>query len=60
MSERVKKLAEQINASDTWDIDLLCELCTLAGLGEEWDNANGYSFESIVYQAADILGVEII
>ena len=44
---------------DTWDDALLAELCELAGITEEWENADGETFETVAYKAADILGVEI-
>ncbi len=54
-----KELAEKINESDTWDYDLLTELCELAGLEKEWEAADGDTFETVAYKAAKILEVEI-
>lgn len=36
------------------------ELCELAGLADEWKEADGESFEQVLYKAAEILNVEII
>lgn len=53
------EIASALIASDTWDMELCEKLCALAGLSEEWDAADGETFESVVYKAAEILGVEI-
>lgn len=52
-------LAKRIRESGEWDPELLKRLCDLAGLSEEWSEADGESFEAVAYRAADILGVEI-
>lgn len=57
--KRAKEIAEKIRQADTWDNELLAELCELAGLSEEWKSADGETFEAVAYKAADILGVEI-
>ena len=54
-----KQIAELIKNSDEWNPDDCAELCRLAGLEKEWEEADGETFESVVYRAADILGVEI-
>ena len=56
---RITELVEKINSSDEWDLSTLAELCKLAGLEEEWNAADGESFEKVAYKAAEILGVEI-
>lgn len=53
------ELAEKIRNSETWNYDLLAELCDRAGIFEEWKNADGETFESVAYKAAEILGVNI-
>lgn len=57
---RAAELAEIIRNSDTWDSEALEELCALAGMAEEWEAADGETFESVAYAAAEKLGVEII
>lgn len=57
---RASELAEIIRNSDTWDFEALEELCELAGMSDEWNEADGESFESVAYAAAEALGVEII
>lgn len=56
---KITELVAKINSSDEWDLSSLAELCELAGLEEEWNAADGESFEEVAYKAAEILGVEI-
>lgn len=51
------ELATQINSIDYWDNDLNLQFVRLAGLEEEYITAD--DFEKVIYEAADILGVEI-
>lgn len=57
---RAVEIAEKIRTADTWDNDLLTELCELADMAEEWEAADGETFESVAYAAAKKLGVEIV
>ena len=50
--------ADEWNA-DEWNADDCSDLCELAGLEKEWEEADGESFEAVVYRAAEILDVEI-
>lgn len=59
MMTRAYEIAEMLNNSSEWNYDLCEELCALANLTDEWNNADGETFESVVYKAAEILGVEI-
>ena len=54
------KIAEALRSADTWDMGLARELCALAGMDDAFDAADGETFESAIYAAADKLGVEII
>ena len=54
------EIARKLKASDTWLIEECRELCKLAGMVDAWDNADGEEFETILFAAADKLGVEII
>lgn len=56
----IHEIASAIRTSDTWDLDLLSQLCEAAGLSAEWEAADGETFESVAYKAAESLGVEII
>ena len=58
--ERATEIASAIRSTDTWDHNLCTELCELAGLEDEWEAADGDTFESILYKAADVFGVELI
>ena len=55
-----QEIAEEIRSTETWDNDLLSELCELAGMSDEWNAADGETFESVAYKAAEKLGVEIL
>ena len=57
---RAAEIAEIIRNSDTWDMDSLAELCEMAGMAEEWEAADGETFEAVAFAAAESLGVEII
>ena len=57
---RAVELSEVIRNSDTWDMEALAELCELADMAAEWNAADGETFESVAYAAAEKLGVEII
>ena len=58
--DRAKEIAENLRKGDQWDMDLLKELCEIAGLSDDWKDADGETFEHVAYKAAEILGVEIV
>lgn len=58
-SEEAVELAERIKNADEWNAEDLAELCEMAGLVKEWQEADGETFEQVAYKAAEILGVEI-
>lgn len=55
----VKEIAKELRGQDVWSMELLEQLCEEAGILEEYEAADGETFESVVYKAADILKVEI-
>lgn len=57
--ERAEEIAAQIRAMESWDLELCEELCELADMSEAWEQADGEDFESVLYAAAEKLGVEI-
>lgn len=59
-NERAAEIAEELRQLPTWDYELLEELCSLADMSDEWKEADGDTFESVAYAAAEKLGVEII
>lgn len=59
MEGREAEVAKRIRESKEWDQDDCRELCNLAGLSQEWEDADGENFEGVVEKAAEILGVEI-
>lgn len=62
---KAKRLAIQLAAcirrSETYTecADECQELCRLAGLETEWKESDGETFEAVLYEAAEILGVDI-
>ena len=53
------EIAKEIKEMGTWDMELLEELCEAADTLEEWNAADGETFESVAFKAAEKLGVEI-
>ena len=60
MMNRVQELAAEIRSNSEWDMDQLTELCELAGMADEWKEADVESFEQVAFAAAEKLGVEIL
>jgi hypothetical protein len=60
IQERAAEIAKIIRNAETWEEEALSELCELAGMTEEWEAADGETFESVAFAAAKKLGVEII
>lgn len=54
-----EELAQRINDLPEWDAQLLAELCSRAGIIDEWNDAEPEEAENIAYKAAEILGIEI-
>ena len=57
--ERANEIATALRSSGEWDFELLEELCEIAGLEEEWNDSDEYTFEDVAYKAAEILEVDI-
>ena len=54
------KVAERIREwINEWDADDCRQLCKFAGMEDEWDKADGETFESVIWDAVDRLGVDI-
>lgn len=53
-------LAKRIRESQEWNLEDIKELISYAGLEDEWNAADADEAESIIYKAADILGVEVL
>lgn len=58
--EEVNEIAMKIRNSGEWLLDECRKLCDAADMVEEWDEADGDTFEDVVFAAADRLGVDII
>ena len=52
-------VAYRISMSDEWDPEDCRRLCELAGIEDEWDAADGETFEQVVFKAAKLLHVNI-
>ena len=55
-----QELGEEIRNLDFWDADLCGELCDRAGLADEWAAVTAENSESLIYKAAEKLGVEVL
>ena len=53
------ELAEKLRSQSEWDYETCENLCDLAGMESEWDNADGDTFEDVVCKAAALFGIEI-
>ncbi len=54
-----QEVAERIRSSETWNDQDARELRRLAGMEQDYQNADGDTFEAIIYAAADVLHVAI-
>ena len=59
--EELHELAAKIRAAKTWvEVeDELMALCEAADMADEYKAADGDNFESVIYKAAERLGVEV-
>ena len=57
--KEAEELAEKIRKNPEWNLDDCRELCDLAGIHEEWEQADGETFEQVIGKAAEILKVEV-
>ena len=53
------ELAKKIADATEWNEEDILELVERAGLKDEYEAADGDTFESVIYKAAEVLGVEI-
>ena len=53
-------IARELRMSAEWNPDLCEELAALAGMADEYREADGETFEAVLFKAAEVLGVEII
>jgi len=53
------EVAAQLNATNIWDPALIRRLVWLADMEAEYDEADGDDVESVIYAAAEKLGVSI-
>lgn len=55
MTNEIRELIDRIEAADRWDMNDCKSVCEAAGLEEEWDAADGETFEAVVYKAIEML-----
>lgn len=60
--DQAEELAETIREADSWDDcqDEIRHLCELAGLSDEYNGADGDTFEDVISRAAEFFGVSVI
>lgn len=58
-STEALELSAKIRLNPEWNLDDCKRLCDMAGITQEWEEADGETFESVVYKAAEILKVEV-
>ena len=52
-------VANRIYFSDEWDPEDCRRLCELAEIEDEWEAADGETFEQVVFKAAELLNVKV-
>lgn len=57
---RAIEIARELRKSAEWNPELCEELAALAGMADEYREADGDTFEAVLFKAADVLGVEIV
>ncbi len=60
--DEAEELAKTIREADGWDDcqDEISHLCELAGLSDEYNDADGDTFEDVISRAAAFFGVTVI
>lgn len=53
-------IARELREEGEWIPDLCEALAALAGMADEYREADGETFETVLFKAAEVLGVEII
>ena len=53
------ELAKKISEATEWIEEDIVELVERAGIKDEYEAADGDTFESVIYKAVEVLGVEI-
>lgn len=57
--ESLKDRISAMNATGEWDLDTLKDLCEAADMADEWAAADGDTFETVAYAAAEKLGIDL-
>ena len=61
MDYSMQEIAEKIRKATSWSdvIPEVIRLCDAAGMLEDFKAADGETFETVIYKAAEKLGVEV-
>lgn len=54
ITEEIIALAKKIDNAQEWDLDDCKTLCEALDMGDEWEAADGETFEAVVEKAVDI------
>lgn len=57
---QAQDIAARMRKAQEWDAKDCKALCELAGMAADWEAADGETFEAVVQEAAEKLGVEIL
>ena len=55
MTKETQELINRITEATEWNLEDCKALCKLAGLEKEWNEADGETFEKVIYTALDLL-----
>ena len=58
--DEAQTVARKLREEGEWIPDLCERLAALAGMADEYREADGETFEAVLFKAAVVLGVEII
>lgn len=54
ITKDIIELAKKIDSAQEWDLDDCKALCEAVGMGDEWEAADGETFEAVVEKAVEI------
>lgn len=58
-NEELKAMISEMNTAGEWNLDTMKAICDAADMADEWENADGDTFETVAYAAAEKLGLEL-
>ena len=57
--DELKAMISEMTASGEWSLDTLSAICEAADMADEWAAADGDTFETVAYAAAEKLGIDL-